>query len=160
MSVGEQPTGAAVCGKWMPRKQTHCARGPGHPPPCATPEAMQRQRERAAERRPGRVVAPESKARWNRTHKFIRFGITEERFNQMLVEQGYACAICREPFQDQRICWDHDHSCCPVPASGHTVSCGECLRGLLCVQCNTRLGWLETYASTITAYLGRVPGRT
>lgn len=121
---------------------------------------MQRQRERAAERRPGRVVAPESKARWNRTHKFIRFGITEERFNQMLVEQGYACAICREPFQDQRICWDHDHSCCPVPASGHTVSCGECLRGLLCVQCNTRLGWLETYASTITAYLGRVPGRT
>jgi hypothetical protein len=116
---------------------------------------MERQRQRAAERRPGRVVAPESKARWNRTHKFIRFGITKDRFNQMLEEQGNACAICREPFQDQRICWDHDHSCCPVPASGHTVSCGKCLRGLLCVQCNTRLGWLEMHASTIRAYLER-----
>jgi hypothetical protein len=59
---------------------------------------MERQRQRAAERRPGRVVTPESKARWNRTHKFIRFGITEARYNQMLEEQGNACAICGEPF--------------------------------------------------------------
>jgi Recombination endonuclease VII len=115
---------------------------------------MEAQRQRAAESRPTRVVPYEVKLRWNQKHKFVRFGITPERFSQMLEEQANACAICRTPFEEgQRICWDHDHSCCPVPASGHTVSCGKCLRGFLCVQCNTRLGWLETYGSTISAYL-------
>jgi hypothetical protein len=117
---------------------------------------MEAQRQRAAGKRPLRVVAYADKARWNRTHKFVRFGITEAQYLQMLEDQGYACAICGEPFgEDQRICWDHDHSCCPVPASGHTISCGDCFRGLLCVQCNTRLGWLETYDSKITAYRER-----
>jgi Recombination endonuclease VII len=154
MSATGHATGSAVCGEWMPRKQTYCARGAGHPPPCASPEAMEAQRQRSAESRPTRVVTSESKARWNRTHKFVRFGITPDRFNQMLEEQGDACAICRTPFKKgQRICFDHDHSCCPVPASGHTISCGDCLRGLLCMQCNTRLGWLETYGNTIGAYL-------
>jgi hypothetical protein len=128
--------------------------GAGHPPPCASPEAMEAQRQRSADSRPMRVVAPADKARWYRAHKFNRYGITEAQYLQMLEDQGYACAICGRPFgEDDRVCWDHDHSCCPVPASGHTRSCGKCLRGLLCVQCNTRLGWLETYGNTIGAYL-------
>jgi hypothetical protein len=113
MSATGQSTAPQECARWMPRKQTYCARGAGHPPPCATPEAMERQRQRAAERRPTRVVASEAKARWNKTHKFVRFGITEERFEEMLEAQGHACAICREPFRDQRICLDHDSR--PVP---------------------------------------------
>jgi hypothetical protein len=153
MSATDQGTAAELCARWMPRKQVNCARGAGHPPPCATPEAMERQRQRAAERRPGRVIPSETKARWNKTHKFVRFGITEEQFNQMLEAQGHACAICREPFEGQRICVDHDHVCCPVPPSGHTRSCGECIRGLLCVRCNTWLGWLETYGALVRVYL-------
>ena len=161
MSAAGQPRAAQnVCATWMPRKETYCARGAGHPPPCATPEAMERQRQRAAERRPGRVVTPEAKARWNKTHKFVRFGITEEQFDELLEAQGHACAICRATFHGQRICVDHDHACCPVPASGHTRSCGECIRGLLCVRCNTWLGWLETYGGKVGAYLaGSEKGR-
>jgi hypothetical protein len=78
---------------------------------------MERQRQRGAAARPTRVVTPEAAARWRRTHKFVRFSITEEEFNEMLAAQGYACGICREPFEvGARICIDHDHACCPVPA--------------------------------------------
>jgi hypothetical protein len=36
-------------------------------------------------------------------------GLTPERFAQMMEAQGYACAMCRTPFEkDQRICIDHD----------------------------------------------------
>jgi Recombination endonuclease VII len=103
-----------------------------------------------------RVVTPEDRARWHRAHKFVRFGITEDRFNQMLEDQGHACAICRELFRDQRICVDHDHAYCPVPLGGHARSCGRCVRGLLCVRCNTWLGWMETYGREVAAYLARM----
>ncbi len=140
----------------MPRKETYCARGAGHPPPCATPEAMERQRQRSAESRPSRIVPRASKARWNRVNRLKRYGLTPETFQQMLEAQGYACAICREPFEeDQLIHIDHDHACCPVPARGRTRSCGKCVRGLLCVRCNTWLGWLEKYGGAVGAYLAR-----
>ena len=65
----------------MPRKQANCARGAGHPPPCATPEAMERQRQRAAERVlvHGRSVNPVVKALWRQAYKLQRYGLTEER---------------------------------------------------------------------------------
>ena len=37
--------GQDLCGKWMPRKQTTCARTPGHGGSCKTAEVMERQRE-------------------------------------------------------------------------------------------------------------------
>jgi hypothetical protein len=100
------------------------------------------ERQRAAKSRPLRVVKLEDRARWHRAHKFVRFGITEDQFKQMLEDQGHACAICGRPFgEDERVCVDHDHKCCPVPSNGHARSCGKCVRGLLCVRCNTWLGW-------------------
>jgi hypothetical protein len=63
---------------------------------------MEAQRQRAADRRPMRVVASADKARWTRAHKWARYGITEAQYTQMLEDQGNACAICREPFQGQR----------------------------------------------------------
>ena len=84
MSASGQPTGKVLCAKWMPRKQAYCARGAGRFLPCASPEAMERQRQQGAERRPERVVTPEAKARWNRASTFVRLGITEEQFNALL----------------------------------------------------------------------------
>lgn len=151
MSATEKPT----CGQWMPRARANCARGLGHPPPCASPEAMKRQRQQAAKRRPDRVVAPSAKARWFQAWKYSRYGITEERFSQMLEEQDYACGICQEPFGNRHPRIDHDHACCPVPPSGRSRSCGNCVRGLLCVRCNAYLGWLEKHDEAAREYLER-----
>lgn len=67
-----------------------------------------------------------------------RYGISVERYNELLEAQGHACAICSQPDQyGYRLAVDHDHQCCPG-----RMSCGECVRGLLCRCCNTALGLL------------------
>jgi hypothetical protein len=144
-----------LCGKWMPRKKTSCARTPDHGGPCATPEAMQRQRQRGANRvlTHGRSYNPLVKARWRQAYKLQRYGITKEQFDQMLKSQGYACAMGSEPFEEgQPVFIDHDHACCPDEKS----SCGKCVRGLLCLSCNTALGHIERKYHLARAYLVRV----
>lgn len=138
----------------MPRKQTHCARNAGHAPPCASPEAMERQRGREADRRPKRVIEPEAKARWNRAYKPSLKGLTERKFRELLRAQGYACAMCRQPLGDdpKKIFADHDHACCPG-----TRSCGGCLRGLLCLTCNIAVGYVEAYGEMVRGYLQSSP---
>jgi hypothetical protein len=135
----------------MPRKQTTCARGAGHPPgQHATAEAMENHRVR----RRGRVRndTPEAKARWRQAHKLKRYGLTDEDFDRMLEEQGYACAMCFEPFQeDEPVFIDHDHACCP----DEKRSCGRCVRGLLNLRCNVGVGYIERYGDLARAYLGK-----
>jgi hypothetical protein len=46
---------------------------------------------------------------------------------------------------------DHDHSCCPQGRS-----CGECVRGLLCLSCNMAIGYLKESAETIERALSYV----
>jgi hypothetical protein len=72
----------------------------------------------------------------------------------LLKAQGYACGICQQPFEDgKRICIDHDHACCPLDSTGYAKACGKCTRGLLCVRCNTWLGWAEMYGELAKASL-------
>ena len=60
----------------------------------------------------------------NRKHKY---GLSEHDWNEMLLRQDNMCALCREAFTGQRIMVDHCHKT-------------GCVRGLLCIQCNTMLG--------------------
>ena len=140
----------------MPRKRTYCARMPGHKSECRTADALRDCRQRKTGRRRGVPLEKRraDRARWFKAYKFRRLGISEEQFNQMLEEQGYACAICRVPFDGRRICTDHDHMCCPKQ---NTVAktCGRCIRGLLCVRCNTRLEWVMAFGDAVSAYLKR-----
>lgn len=74
-----------------------------------------------------------------------RFGITPERYDEMLAAQGGACAICGEGCASgRRLAVDHDHAT------------GE-VRGLLCMKCNTTLGILEqgNRLDQMLAYLSR-----
>jgi hypothetical protein len=144
----------------MPRKQTWCARGPGHPPPCATPGAMEAQRRRAADRvlTHGRSYDREVKRMWRVGYRLSRYGLTQEQFDRMLEAQGYACAMGREPFEDDQFIYiDHDHACCPVEPGAQTKCCGDCVRGLLCFRCNTALGYIEMYGELARVYLDQSP---
>lgn len=65
-----------------------------------------------------------------------RFQMTPEQYGELLALQSGVCAICRRPENDGRhLAVDHDHSCCPGK-----VTCGRCVRGLLCFACNSALG--------------------
>jgi len=60
-----------------------------------------------------------------------RFGLTEADYEEMLLNQGGVCAICKGPPKGRwnTFCIDHNHST------------GE-IRGLLCDMCNRAIGML------------------
>ena len=75
---------------------------------------------------------PESQARSSRKHRLKKmYGITEDIYNSMLIQQNYKCQIClkhpEEP--NSRLVIDHSHQTGLV-------------RGLLCSKCNAGIGLL------------------
>ena len=159
-ATAEQPgspeADRAVCGKWMPRKKTTCARRAGHKGDCRSAEALAESRERLTVRRRGARLSenPEARARWRRNYKFRRLGVTEAEYLTMLEAQGNACAMCKRPFAaDERVFADHDHACCPAQVDQMAKTCGKCIRGLLCFRCNTALGYVELYGEMASSYL-------
>ena len=67
-------------------------------------------------------------------------GLTVEQWDARLASQGGGCAICGATEAGGGRDWaiDHDHSCCPGK-----FSCGQCVRGLLCHNCNVGIGMLK-----------------
>lgn len=95
---------------------------------------------------------PENRAKQRALH-LARYGLTPETFDALLEAQGRRCAICRADDPGGVGTWhiDHDHECCPE----RRRSCGGCVRGLLCMQCNHRVGIVEQFGDAISAYLRR-----
>ncbi len=80
-------------------------------------------------------------------HLINTYGITEKTFQEMLKAQNNSCKICGRLNEDcsragARLHIDHDH---------HTKK----VRGLLCMRCNTALGWYENNSIKILKYLKR-----
>jgi hypothetical protein len=147
-----------LCGKWMPRKKSTCARRSGHLGDCRTAAALADSRQRKTERRRGSRISvdPAVSRRRRQAYKLLRYGLTQELFNRLLAAQGNTCGMCRMPFDDnQPIFIDHDHACCPA----EKTSCGTCVRGLLCLSCNTALGHIERKYNLARAYLDSPPGQ-
>lgn len=77
-----------------------------------------------------------------RTYK-KKYGITLSQFNEMLAAQNGRCKICgseKAGSIGQNFAVDHCHSTGRV-------------RGLLCINCNARLGWYELYKDKADKYL-------
>lgn len=81
--------------------------------------------------------------------RFFKYGVTPEEYATMIAA---GCNICGAT--DRKFHVDHDHECCPAAKN----SCGKCVRGVLCGQCNQGLGLLGDSADNIRAaadYLDR-----
>lgn len=80
-----------------------------------------------------------------RAHLKHRYGISLERYNAMLQDQGGVCAICKQPPDERtpdhwrgQLCVDHCHDT-------------GAIRGLLCNHCNTAIGNLGSAEAAMAA---------
>lgn len=71
--------------------------------------------------------------KWKET-KLRRYGITIQILNKYLKLQKNKCKCCNILLKNNYKI-DHDHLCCPKVGS-----CGKCIRGILCNNCNLSLG--------------------
>lgn len=70
-------------------------------------------------------------------NRLVSGSVSEEIFNTLLQRQDNCCYICNNKFDlsnQKEIHLDHDHRCCPSKA------CGNCVRAVLCRDCNVGLG--------------------
>ena len=97
---------------------------------------------------------PEGRAAYQRyNHKIehrhsqrkYKYGISQLEFDNILLSQENKCAVCKkDKLESQRWYVDHDHACCPGRRS-----CGKCIRGILCNNCNVGIGCLKDDIDTI-----------
>lgn len=76
-----------------------------------------------------------------KSHLWTHYRMTIEDYQSMLTKQDGKCLICN---QHKRLVVDHNHSCCP-----NKTTCGNCVRGLICVSCNTLVGYIETHKNLL-----------
>lgn len=62
------------------------------------------------------------------TYVAKQYNLTPDQYQALVDFSGGLCYGC---WRNKGRCVDHDHKCCPGK-----VSCGKCVRGLLCGPCN------------------------
>lgn len=87
-----------------------------------------------------------------KSHLKRRYGISRDDYDLLLSKQGGVCALCgdglKENWRFKRFAIDHDHSHHP---NNNRYGCKECIRGLLCLYCNTGyLPWVEKHPPLMT----------
>lgn len=75
-------------------------------------------------------------------------GISVTEWRARFDAQGNRCAICGSDHPGSSKGWatDHDNSCCKG-----TPGCGQCLRSILCAQCNVGLGMFQDDCTILAA---------
>ncbi len=84
-----------------------------------------------------------------------KYRTTVENLEAIYLQQNSCCAICKREFDLLNLHVDHDHECCPHDKN--SKKCGKCIRGLLCVSCNSGLGLFSdnvSYLNNAIIYLG------
>lgn len=69
-------------------------------------------------------------------HILKKYGMSWDDYQTLIEKQEGKCLICKK--KPEKLVVDHDHACCPG-----AVTCGKCVRGLLCIPCNGKLGVVE-----------------
>jgi hypothetical protein len=76
-----------------------------------------------------------------KSHLWTHYRLTIEDYQKIFNDQDGKCWICKE---SKKLVVDHDHDCC-----NKKISCGKCIRGLICYNCNALVGFLERNISLI-----------
>lgn len=86
-----------------------------------------------------RKYKSQAKMRAHAAHVKRTYSLGDQEYGKIYEAQGGMCAICqRSTGQTRKLSVDHDHKCCAGP-----ISCGYCVRGLLCRPCNDFLGYVR-----------------
>ena len=87
--------------------------------------------------------------------------MTMEQYTALRIAQADRCGACKEPlrFEDTRaVTVDHDPRCCQYEtlSTGRAkgpISCGKCVRALLCSPCNRAVGFFERYPQRVYMWI-------
>jgi len=81
-------------------------------------------------------INKKTKPRNNHKRTLSRYNLTEKEYLDLVNKFNNKCWICKDR---EGSCIDHDHSCC----NKKSISCGNCVRGWLCISCNNAIGLLN-----------------
>lgn len=79
-------------------------------------------------------------------------GLTRDMFDKIIIDQSGLCKICLRQLKAPTI--DHDHNCC-----GGTYSCGYCVRGIICRDCNSAIGLAGDSPETLNRMAQYIDGK-
>ena len=88
--------------------------------------------------------------------------MTMEQYTALRLAQVDRCGACREPLlfgEPRAVTVDHDPRCCQYEGlgtrrtKGQPISCGKCVRALLCGPCNRAVGFLERYPQRVHMWI-------
>jgi hypothetical protein len=105
--------------------------------------------------------SPEARSLRVLKYTLYNHSMTLEQYTALRLEQSDRCGACKEPlrFEEPRaVTVDHDPRCCPYKtlSTGRAkgpVSCGKCVRALLCGPCNRAVGFLERYPQRLHMWI-------
>ena len=88
--------------------------------------------------------------------------MTMEQYTALRLEQSDRCGACKEPLrfgEPRAVTVDHDPRCCQYEGlgtrrtKGMPISCGKCVRALLCSPCNRAIGFFERYPQRVHMWI-------
>ena len=105
------------------------------------------------EYRPKRMAKPETREKNYKNYIKYNYSITLEKLIELWNKQEGKCPCCLVKLPHPKdwntpkweISIDHDHSCCGQKSK----SCGKCVRGILCRDCNLMIGHAKDKQETL-----------
>jgi len=88
--------------------------------------------------------------------------MTMEQYTALRLAQADRCGACKEPLrfgETRAVTVDHDPRCCQYEGlgtrrtKGAPISCGKCVRALLCSPCNRAVGFFERYPQRVYMWI-------
>jgi len=88
--------------------------------------------------------------------------MTMGQYTALRLAQADRCGACKEPLrfgETRAVTVDHDPRCCTYETlgtgrtKGVPISCGKCVRALLCSPCNRAVGFFERYPQRVHMWI-------